>query len=81
MRQVHGPGNYFSEYPQTALWYSDDKRALIVAKILPGKSYKGSGVSWLKYNSKLVQVRGGGYSEMVIIEDTSQILPVAVLHF
>ena len=80
VRQVHGPGNYFSEYPQTALWYSDDKMHLIVAKILPGKSYKGSGLSWPKYNSKLVKVGEGGYSEMVIIGDSSQILPVAVLH-
>ena len=30
VRQVHGPGNYFSEYPQTAFWYSDDKRTLIL---------------------------------------------------
>ena len=81
VRQAHGPGNYFSEYPQTALGYSDDGRELIVAEILPGCSYSGPALSWPLHNSKLVQVGADGYSQMVIIEDSSQILPVAVLHF
>ena len=33
VRQCQGTGNYFSKYPQIALRYSDDKRALIIAKI------------------------------------------------
>ena len=79
-RQAHGRGNYFSEYPNTALTYSDDRRHLILAQILPGKSYKGSNMQWPGFNSKLVQPASEGYSQMVIIEDNRQILPVAVIN-
>ena len=81
VRQAHGRGNYFSEFPETAFGYSDDKKKIILAKILPGKEYKGNKLQWPGYNSKLVQVGAGGYSQMVIIEDKDQILPLAVLYF
>ena len=81
VRQVHGPGNYFSEDPKTALSYSDDKKQLIVAEILPGLSYSGAALSWPQYDSKVVEPGKDGYSQMVIIQDSSQILPVAVINF
>ena len=81
VRQAHGRGNYFSEFPETALGYSDDKKQLILCEILPGLSYSGHEMAWPGYNSKLVQPTGPeGYSQMVIIEDHHQILPVAVIH-
>ena len=81
VRQAHGRGNYFSEFPETALGYSDDKKQLIMCEILPGLSYSGPGLTWPGYNSKLVQPTGPeGYRQMVIIEDHTQILPVAVIH-
>ena len=80
-RQVHGRGNYFSEFPETALRYSDDKKQLLLCEILPGLSYIGPELTWPGFNSKLVQPTGPeGYSQMVIIEDHQQILPVAVVH-
>ena len=81
VRQAHGRGNYFSEFPETALTYSDDRKQLILCEILPGLSYSGHEFTWPAYNSKLVQPSGPeGYSQMVIIEDHNQILPVAVIH-
>ena len=80
VRQAHGKGNYFSEFPETALTYSDDRKQLILCEILPGLSYSGPNFTWPEHNSKLVQPGPEGYSQMVIIEDHHQILPVAVIH-
>ena len=81
VRQAHGRGNYFSEFPEKALGYSDDRKQLILCEILPGLSYDGPDYTWPNHNSKLVQPTGPeGYSQMVIIEDHNQILPVAVIH-
>ena len=80
-RQLHGAGNYFSEYPNTALGYSDDYKHLIFCKILPGRQYKGTGMSWPEHESKLVLPNSEDYSEMVIIQDKDQILPICVLNF
>ena len=80
-RQLHGAGNYFSEYPNTALGYSDDNKHLIFCKILPGRQYKGRGMSWPDHESKLVLPNSEDYSEMVIIQDKDQILPICVLNF
>ena len=61
--------------------YSDDQKQPILWKILPGFSDSGHVLTWLGYNFKLVQPTGPeGYSQMVIIEDHHQILPVAVIH-
>ena len=80
-RQLHGAGNYFSEYPNTALGYSDDAKHLIFCKILPGRQYKGTAMSWPDHESKLVLPNSEDYSEMVIIQDKDQILPICVLNF
>ena len=80
-RQLHGPGNYFSEYPNTALGYSDDKKHLIFCKVLPGRQYKGAEKTWSGFDSKLVKPNLEDYSEMVIIQDKDQILPICVLNF
>ena len=79
-RQAHGRGNYFSEFPATALTYSDQK-ALIFCKILPGKQYKGPNMTWDGYDSKLVAPDQNDVSQMVIIQNKDQILPCGVIHF
>ena len=50
--QGHGPGEYFSENPATAIKYSNDQRTLIFCQILPGKQYRGPMMSWPDYDSK-----------------------------
>ena len=75
-----GRGNYFSEFPEKARTYSDDRKQLILCEILPGLSYSGPDLTWPSHNSKLVKPGAEGYSRMVIIEDHHQILPVAVIH-
>ena len=79
-RQAHGPGNYFSEYPATALTYSNDQRTLIFCQILPGRQYKGPLMTWPDYDSKLVSPDQNDVSQMVIIGNKDQILPCAVIH-
>ena len=79
-RQVHGAGNYFSEFPATALKYSSDQKTLIFCKILPGKQYKGPNMSWEGYDSKLVSPDKNDVSQMVIIQNKDQILPCGVIH-
>ena len=79
-RQAHGPGNYFSEFPNTALGYASGARRLIFCKILPGKEYKGSDNSWPGFDSKLVVPNQQDVSQMVIIQNKDQILPIAVIN-
>ena len=79
-RQAHGRGNYFSEYPTTALDYSDDRKHLIFCKLLPGNQYKGPDSSWPEYDSKLVNPhQQTEVSKMVIIQNKDQILPICVI--
>ena len=81
-RQAYGSGNYFSEYPATALGYSDDQKHLIFCKLLPGKQYKGNANSWsgLGFDSKLVgSDQQTDVSQMVIIQNKDQILPICVI--
>ena len=80
VRQAYGRGNYFSEFPEKALTYSDDQKKLILCEILPGFSYSRPNLTWPAHHSKLVKPGREGYSKMVIIEDHHQILPVAVIH-
>ena len=81
LRQAHGRGNYFSEFPSTALNYSHDKKTLIFCKILPGKQYKGRNMTWEGHDSKLVDPDKNDVSQMVIIQNKDQILPCGVIHF
>ena len=77
-RQAHGPGNYFSEYPDTSLGYG---AGLIFCSILPGREYLGPAMSWPEHHSKLVAPdTAAGYSQMVIIQDKDQILPHCVIN-
>ena len=80
LRQAHGRGNYFSEFPATALNYSHDKKTLIFCKILPGKQYKGRNMTWEGHDSKLVDPDKNDVSQMVIIQNKDQILPCGVIH-
>ena len=95
-RQVHGKGNYFSEYPSVSLGYGD---GLLLCRILPGKEFVDPGSSNIPagYNSKKVLL-GGQFGrlrgavaattgatanvsgEMIIIENSDQILPFFVIH-
>lgn len=76
-RQVHGPGNYFSEFPDVSLGYGG---GLILCQLLPGKEYTGPAKRPPGYDSKLVSPDKSGSAQMVIIEDADQILPFCVLH-
>ena len=49
-RQVHGPGHYFSEFPDVSLAYGT---GLIFCQLLSGKEYKGRDLSWPGFNSKV----------------------------
>ena len=49
-RQVHGPGNYFSEYPDVSLGYGS---GLIFCQLLLGNEYSGTDMSWPGYDSKV----------------------------
>lgn len=87
-RQVYGSGNYFSEFPSVSLKYG---KGLLLCRILPGKEYVNSTLYVdipQGYNSKKVrpQQDNSGASlanlsgEMVIIENSDQILPFFVIH-
>ena len=91
-RQVHGPGHYFSEYPDVSLGYGT---GLIFCQLLSGKEYKGGDLSWPGFNSKVTHsledflykfskvvkpAAGTGHSQMVIINDSDQILPKCVIN-
>ena len=91
-RQAHGPGHYFSEFPDVSLGYGP---GLIFCQLLSGKEYNGSNHSWTGFNSKVTPkylillinlskvvqpAAGTGHSQMVIIEDSDQILPLCVIN-
>ena len=50
-RQAHGPGNYFSEFPDVSLGYGP---GLIFCQLLSGKEYIGPNHSWPGFNSKVI---------------------------
>ena len=83
-RQVHGKGNYFSEFPAVSLGYGDG--GLLLCRILPGKEYIGHGDIPPGYNSKKVLNAQLGAAvantngRMVIIDNSDQILPFFVIH-
>ena len=87
-RQLYGKGNYFSEFPAVSLGYGD---GLLLCRILPGKEYVDSSNCDIPkgYNSKKVlrsQPTGGSAAaanasgDMIIIENSDQILPFFVIH-
>ena len=87
-RQVYGKGNYFSEFPSISLQYG---KGLLLCRILPGNEYVDSTPHKdipEGYNSKKVRPHqdSSGASaanlsgEMIIIENSDQILPFFVIH-
>ena len=86
-RQAYGRGNYFSEFPRVSLAYGD---GLLLCRVLPGKEYVDSGGGNIPpgYNSKKVLLGGqaagaavaNASGEMVIVENSDQILPCFVIH-
>ena len=87
-RQRYGRGNYFSEFPSISLGYGD---GLLLCRILPGKEFVDSSSSNILpgHNSKKVLlsnqplIPGGAANasgEMIIIENSDQILPFFVIH-
>ncbi|XP_028414049.1 uncharacterized protein LOC114537109 [Dendronephthya gigantea] len=92
-RQAYGKGNYFSEFPAVSLGYGDG--GLLLCRILPGKEFVDSTACDIPpdYNSKKVigdqstRVMGPGAvsranasGDMIIIENSDQILPFFVIH-
>ena len=74
--RVYGPGNYFSEFPDTSLRFG---QGLILFRVLPGKEYEGPIHDIPQsYNTKKVQGDNNGFSQMLIIKDSNQFLPYAV---
>ena len=86
-RQAYGRGNYFSEFPAISLGYGD---GLLLCRILPGREFVDSSPSNIPsgYNSKKVlRMTTAGAAgaanasgEMIIIENSDQILPFFVIH-
>ena len=85
-RQAYGKGNYFSEFPAVSLGYG---QGLLLCRILPGKEYVDSTNCDIpqEYNSKKVlksQLTGvsaaNASGDMIIIENSDQILPFFVIH-
>ena len=92
-RQAHGKGNYFSEFPSVSLGYGD---GLLLCRILPGKEFVDASDSNIPdgHNSKKVLLGGqsanstgaattvtaNASGEMIIIENSDQILPFFVIH-
>ena len=76
-RQAHGPGNYFSEFPDISMGYGD---ALILFRVLPGKEYTGGGSKPPDFHSKKVGGNAEGFGDMLIVEDSAQFVPYAVYH-
>jgi hypothetical protein len=85
-RQKYGKGNYFSEYPAISLYYGD---GLLLCRILPGKEYVDSTICDIPagYNSKKVLLRNPAGTaatnvsgEMIIIENSDQILPFYIIN-
>ncbi|XP_048576294.1 uncharacterized protein LOC5506123 [Nematostella vectensis] len=85
-RQAYGRGNYFSEFPEISMGYGD---GLLLCRVLPGREWvDSSGRDILQgYNSKKVlqlqrgQPAANAFGDMVIIENSDQILPYFVMHF
>ena len=87
-RQAYGKGNYFSEFPAVSLGYGD---GLLLCRILPGKEYVDSTHCDIPqdYNSKKVlrsqrtgdsAAAANASGDMIIIENSDQILPFFVIH-
>jgi hypothetical protein len=77
--QAHGPGIYFSEFPDTSLGYGDG--GLLLFRVLPGEEYKDGGNKPAKFDSKKVGGNVEGFGNMLIVEDSSQFVPYARYHF
>jgi hypothetical protein len=86
-RQAYGRGNYFSEFPAVSLGYGD---GLLLCRVLPGKEFVDSSSCNIPsgFNSKKVLGRNlstatsaaNASGDMIIIEDSDQILPFFVIH-
>ncbi len=86
-RQLYGRGNYFSEFPSISLRYG---KGLLLCRILPGNEFVDSSNANIPegYHSKKVRPQqdnsGAGAAnlsgEMIIIENSDQILPFFVIY-
>ncbi|XP_028410564.1 uncharacterized protein LOC114533258 [Dendronephthya gigantea] len=85
-RQLYGRGNYFSEFPGISLGYG---HGLLLCRILPGREFVDTSGSNIPsgYNSKKVLLTGqpagaaaNANGEMIIIDNSDQILPFYVIH-
>ncbi|KAK2704524.1 hypothetical protein QYM36_016801 [Artemia franciscana] len=80
---AYGYGHYFSEFPDIALGYSKNVKALILCKVLAGRSQDvTSRVNIAEgYDSNRVDKDALGRGKMIIINNDKQILPRYVVHF
>ena len=94
-RQAHGKGNYFSEYPSVSLGYGDGLLLCRILPGKEFVDAGGSDIP-VGYNSKKVLLGGqpgrlrgavaatavtaNASGEMIIIENSDQILPFFVIH-
>ncbi|XP_065567112.1 uncharacterized protein LOC136031445 [Artemia franciscana] len=79
---VYGYGHYFSEFPDVALGYAKNVKALILCKVLAGRSQDvTSRVNIAEgYDSNRVDKDALGRGKMIIINNDKQILPRYVVH-
>ena len=68
VRQQHGPGCYFSEFPEVSHSYTQDCMFIFKVLLVEGK-----------YNK--VRPGGGGYCQMLVLTDNSHFKPEYVLYF
>eukprot|EP00052_Salpingoeca_macrocollata_P028388 m.274677 g.274677 ORF g.274677 m.274677 type:complete len:966 (+) comp22858_c1_seq4:1359-4256(+) len=76
----YGAGIYFSEFPETAQGYAGDNNSLLLSKVLVGKAYECPG----RMDGKPLQAghdshRSPNRHEIVIF-NSSQILPMFIVH-
>ena len=87
-RTAHGYGIYFSEYVSTSMIYTGNTGQLILARVLLGKSEVASKCEKMKdgcrnicedHDSHTVEPSEQGHSNMVIIQNVDQILPMFII--
>ena len=75
-----GRGVYFSEHPACKIGYEGS--GLILCRLMPGNEMLDDSTKLIKddCHSKRVPARGGATEEVVVVENSSQILPCYVIH-
>lgn len=87
-RGMYGAGIYFSEFPNISEGYAVGSNQLLLCKVLPGKSYECPHTRQMNdaplepgYDSHIVEADDSGRGKMLVIFDSSQILPTYIIHY